>query len=89
MTTGNANDRPTYWTVTIQVAEVIPPQAIRDGNGYAVKVNQGVGMQTVVTTERQVIERFSTTVRADSEPDAYQKAQALLSVNAPLPISSD
>jgi hypothetical protein len=79
----NDNDRPPHWTVTIQVHEVTPPKPIRDGNGYAVKVASGMGKQDVVMTERQVSEKFSTTVRADSEPEAYRKAMALLQVNAP------
>lgn len=74
-----------HWTVTIQVHEVTPPEPIRDGNNYAVKVNQGLGKQAVVMTERQVVERFSTTVRADSEPEAYRKAIALLEINRPEP----
>lgn len=72
-----------HWTVTIQVHEVTPPEPIRDGNNYAVKVNAGPGKQNVVMTERQVWERFSTTVRADTEAQAYAKAIALLEVNRP------
>jgi hypothetical protein len=78
-----------HWTITIQVHEVTPPEPIRDGNGYAVKVNQGLGKQAVVMTDRQVAERFSTTVRADSEAEAYRKAMALLEVNRPEPMFSE
>lgn len=74
-----------HWTVTIQVHEVTPPEPLRDGNNYAVKINQGLGKQAVVMTERQVTERFSTTVRADTEEAAYRKAMALLEVNRPEP----
>jgi hypothetical protein len=72
-----------HWTVTIQVNEVTPPEPIREGNGYAVKVNEGQGRTSVVMSERQVTERFSTTVRADSEEEAYRKAMSLLEVNRP------
>jgi len=78
----DTNDRPTHWTVSIQVAEVIPPQPMRDGNGYALKVGSG-HQQTVVLSERQVLERFQTVVRADDEEEAYRKAMRLLRVNAP------
>lgn len=72
-----------HWTVTIQVHEVTAPEPIRDGNSYAVKVPAGPGKSTVVMTERQVLERFATTVRANSEEEAYRKAMALLEVNRP------
>lgn len=72
-----------HWTVTIQVHEVTPPAPIREGNGYTVKANLGVGKTAVVMSERTVAERFSTTVRADSEAEAYAKALALLEVNRP------
>jgi hypothetical protein len=36
-------------------------------------------------SERQVMERFSTVVRADSEEEVYRKAAALLEVNRPEP----
>lgn len=75
-----------HWTVNIQVHEVIPPQMIRDGNGYATKVQNGPGKQDVVMTERQVRETFSTTVRADNESEAYRKAMALMEVNRPDPV---
>lgn len=77
------------WTVTIIVAEVIPSEPIREGNGYAVKVNEGMGKTSVVMSERQVLERFQTTVRADSEPEAYRKALAMLEVNRPEPVFSE
>jgi hypothetical protein len=88
MTTGDTNDRPTHWTVTIQVHEVTPPQPMRDKGGYALKVGSG-HQQTVVMSERQVAEKFSTTVRADSEEEAYRKAMALLTVNAPSAAPND
>jgi hypothetical protein len=80
----NAND-DRHWTVTILVAEVVPPQPIKESNGYSAKVNLGVGTTAVAMTPRQVTERFSSTVRADSEAEAYRKAAALLEVNRPEP----
>lgn len=72
-----------HWTVTIQVHEVIPPEPIREGNGYVAKVNVGQGMTMVATTDRQVVERFSTVVRAGTEAEAYRRALALLEVSRP------
>lgn len=76
-----------HWTVTVQVHEITPPEPIREGNGYASKVNLGGGKTAVVMTERQVAERFHIVVRADDEPEAYRKAIALLEVNRPQPVS--
>jgi len=78
-----------HWTVTIQVHEVTPPEPMREPNGYAVKHNQGMGKTAVVMTERMVAERFSITVRADTEEAAYRKALALLEVNRPEPVFSE
>lgn len=78
----DTNDVPKYWTVTIQVHEVTPPQPMRDKGGYALKVGSG-HQQSVVMSERQVRETFSTTVRASDESEAYRKAMALLEVNRP------
>lgn len=75
-----------HWTVTIDVHEVTPPEPILDGNNYVTKVSVGPGKQAVVMTEQTVVERFCTTVRADSEPEAYAKAMALLEVNRPQPV---
>ena len=90
MATGSTNDQPTHWTVTIQVHEVTPPQPICDANGYAVKRRAAPGgTVTVVTSERQVVEKFATTVRADSEAEVYRKAMLLLQVNAPSTVPED
>ena len=73
-----------HWTVTIQVHEVTPPEPIREASGYAVKVtNSQTRQQDVVMRPREVVERFSTTVRADTEEAAYRKAIALLEINRP------
>ena len=72
-----------HWTVTIQVHEVTPPEPIKESSGYVVKVAQGMGKTAVVMTERQVVERFSATVRAGTELEAYHKAAALIEVNRP------
>lgn len=74
-----------HWTVTIQVHEVTPPEPLKEPSGYAVKHSMGAGRTAVVMSERQVVERFATTVRADSEPEAYRKAMALLEINRPSP----
>lgn len=75
-----------HWTVTIQVHEVTPPEPIRDGNGYTVKVLAGPGKQNVVMTERRADESLHVIVRADTELEAYHKAAAMLEVNRPEPL---
>jgi hypothetical protein len=71
-----------HYSVTVIVAEVTPPEPIRE-NGYPTKVNTGPGTTAVVMTERQVKELFKATVSATDEASAYRKAIGLLEVNRP------
>lgn len=78
-----------HWRVTVQVQEVIPAQEIREGNGYTAKINVGAGQTMIAKTERRVVDRFQTSVAADSEDEAYRKAMALLEVNRPEPVFTE
>jgi hypothetical protein len=77
-----------HWTMMIEMIEVTPPEPIREGNGYAAKVNVGQGMTMVATTDRQKLERLRLVISADTEEEAYRKVIALLEVNRPQPTES-
>jgi len=72
-----------HWTMVIEMIEVTPPEPIREGNGYASKVNTGQGTTMVAMTDRQKMERLRLVVSADTEEEAYRKVIALLEVNRP------
>lgn len=68
-----------HFTVVVEVKETIEPTAIMNPNGYPVKGLAGAE----VLSERRVVDRLRVVISADTQADAIEKAQRMLTAGHP------
>lgn len=68
-----------HFTVLVEVKETVEPAPIMNPSGYPVK---GVGGGDLLS-ERRVIDRLRVVVSADTQAEAIEKAQLMLTAGHP------